>query len=340
METGESSFKRGRKPSEKQPKSEEELERIRTAARERSRKMRARKEAEAIGQGRIPKGDVIERERQMTENEFVLKFDPRARTPEPNPEPEQEPKQPEPVTPMWSPKRWLSPRHHTEELTGGGNTGPTTPIRQRSLLSNALSFFSSPINPSQRRNPESEASDTPGTESDSEDDVSSSSGSLWEPASPLREPRRMRSIPVSSTRQQEDKKDYVESPPELTDLSKNQWQPDARAPQRRVDRRHRKRIRRRPAVYVEQPLVGPDPLPGAAELERRLILDRQVAIISALVAARQGNSRRGRQLTVDLDEIVEEGQLAVEDFSAHRLQNLMAHEEHLARMNARLGLAN
>ncbi|KAK9316976.1 hypothetical protein V1524DRAFT_406427 [Lipomyces starkeyi] len=110
------------------------------------------------------------------ENEFVLKFDGSARTPEP----EREPKQPEPVTPMWSPKRWLSPRHHTEELAGEGNTGPTTPIRQRSLWSKVLSFFSSPINPSQRRNPESEASDTPWPESDSEDDVSSSSGSLWE----------------------------------------------------------------------------------------------------------------------------------------------------------------
>ncbi|KAK9311262.1 hypothetical protein V1524DRAFT_63435 [Lipomyces starkeyi] len=243
---------------------------------------------------------------------------------------------------MWSPKRWLSPRHRTEELAGERNTGPTTPIRQRSLWSNVLSFFSSPINPRQRRNPESEASDTPWPESDSEDDVSSSSGSLWEPASPLRKPRRMRSIPVSSTRQQEENKGCVESPPELTDLSKNQWQPDARAPQRRVDRRHRRRIRRRPAVHVEQPPVGRDPLPGAVELERRLILDRQVAIRqnSALVAARQDNSRRGRQLTVDLDEIVEEGQLAVEDFSAQRLQNLMAHEEHRTRMNAPLGLAN
>ncbi|KAK9430297.1 hypothetical protein V1505DRAFT_356078 [Lipomyces doorenjongii] len=115
----------------------------------------------------------------LVENEFILNFDEPSQTPVRDPEPA------EPVTPVWSPKRWFPTRHRAEEQSTVPYSGPTAPVRERSLWSTVLSYLSSPINVKTSR-ANYDSYDSPGPESDSDDGVTSSSGSLWEPASPQR----------------------------------------------------------------------------------------------------------------------------------------------------------
>ncbi|KAK9350744.1 hypothetical protein V1523DRAFT_418887 [Lipomyces doorenjongii] len=64
-------------------------------------------------------------------------------------------------------------------------TSLTVPCQVLLIFFLVLSYLSSPINVKTSR-ANSDSYDSPGPESDSDDGVTSSSGSLWEPASPQR----------------------------------------------------------------------------------------------------------------------------------------------------------
>ncbi|KAK9427800.1 hypothetical protein V1505DRAFT_388484 [Lipomyces doorenjongii] len=224
--------------------------------------MRARRDAEVWQLEQSPSGSGTEREKRS--NEFILNFDEPSETPVRDPEPA------EPVTPVWSSQRWFPTRHRAEEQSAVPYSGPTTPVRERSLWSTC-----SPINVKTSR-ANYDSYDSPGPESDSDDGVTSSSGSLWESASPQRKLKAVNSTRRAPMQPQGAGTRPPITVPEYCDSSASSHvimhEPEPQPqypiqtvrsrPSTQFSRRRHRRTPSHPAVHAVPQIVGPEPLPG------------------------------------------------------------------------------